>query len=205
MALQVGDVHFNFKLFSQKYKVVHYDLTHLKELQDKKTRLKSTCTTVAAERQTDLAQQAKLNAQMAELTASLKKIQTEIDVLQPKIHALSDKINLRASRRIDLYNQLTSLNTDLLLLLQQKEALEKDYSTTEEGLMRARKSWDGLHHLFNEAKEKMPTAGTVSKLSQLDLSSAPRFLPCPNLILLLPRLRSLNLIPLKLLLLMQKA
>lgn len=39
MALQVGDVHFNFKLFSQKYESACHDLTHLQEIQDKKSRL----------------------------------------------------------------------------------------------------------------------------------------------------------------------
>lgn len=175
MVLQVGDVHFNFKLFSQKYESALHDLTHLREIQGKKSRLQSTYTTVKAERQTDLAQQAELNAQMAELTAALKRIQTEMDDLQPRIRALNDKINLSASRRIDLYTQLTSLDAELLLLLQQKEALEKDCATGEEELMQARKSWDGLRQLFNEAKEKRPMAETVSKVSQLDLLSAPLF------------------------------
>lgn len=120
---------------------------------------------------------------MAELTAALKRIRTEMDDLQPRIRALNDKINLSASRRIDLYTQLTSLDAELLLLLQQKEALEKDCAMGEEELMQARKSWDGLRQLFNKAKEKRPMAETVSKVSQLDLLSAPLFssLPEPRL------------------------
>lgn len=39
MALQMGDLHFNLKLFGQKYEVARHDLNHLRELQDKKARL----------------------------------------------------------------------------------------------------------------------------------------------------------------------
>lgn len=100
--------------------------------------------------------------------------------LQPTIRALNEKIRLSASHRIDLYTQSTSLDTELLLLLQQKEALEMDCTAGEEGLMRARNAWDGLRSLFNEARGKSSTAGTVSQPSQLDLSFIPLFPPLPT-------------------------
>lgn len=91
MALQVGDMHFNFTLFSQKYEPTRHDLTHLRELQDKKSCLQTTYNTVEVERQADLVLQADLNTQMVDLTAALKKIQIEMVDLQLRIRPLMIK------------------------------------------------------------------------------------------------------------------
>lgn len=124
--------------------------------------------------------QADLNAQMAELTTALDKIQSKMVELQPRIRTLNEKINLSANHRIDLYNQSTSLDTELLLLLQQKETLEKDCNSGKDGLVQARKSWDGLRALFVEAKQKKTKTGTSSRVSQLDLPAATLFSPLPQ-------------------------
>lgn len=81
---------------------------------------------------------------------------------------------------INLYNQSTSLDIELIYLLQQKEALEKDHKTGEEGLLAAKKSWKSLKDFLAKTKKETTIASTGTRINQLDLPAAPIFSPSPE-------------------------
>ena len=88
----------------------------------------------------NLAKQTHVLDRLEELERELIRIQIKIATIKPQLGVLTSKVNSSLNAQIRLYRQYIALDLDIELLVQQKDILERDFTTRENGLKEADQS-----------------------------------------------------------------